>query len=61
VTGDLAGYEQAWRRVTRRHDLMTHTLLTATRYQALRSRIVPAAARLPRVFEVAVNQLARPA
>ena len=61
TSGDLAGYERAWRRATRRHDLMTRGLLVATRHPALRSRVVPAAARLPHVFSAAVNQLARPA
>lgn len=61
VRDDLPGYERAWRHATRRHDLMTRGLVAATRHPALRSRIVPAAARLPRVFESAVNQLARPA
>jgi flavin-dependent dehydrogenase len=56
-----ATYETAWRRITRRHDLLTHGLLAATRLPAVRSRIVPAAATLPRVFEAAVGQLARPA
>ena len=54
-------YERAWVRVTRPHDLMTHALLVATRRAALRRRIVPAACALPRVFDVAVNALARPA
>ncbi len=58
---DAARYERAWRRVTWRHDLLTHGLLAATRHQAVRRRIVPLAGRLPKVFEVAVNQLARPA
>jgi flavin-dependent dehydrogenase len=58
---DAASYERSWRRVTWRHDLLTHGLLTATRHPSLRTRIVPAASALPRVFEVAVNQLARPA
>ena len=61
VGDDLAGYEKAWRRATWRHDLMTRGLLVATRHPALRSRVVPAAARLPHVFSAAVNQLARPA
>ncbi|CAN5660029.1 NAD(P)/FAD-dependent oxidoreductase [soil metagenome] len=61
VADDPGGYERAWRRVTRRHDLLTRGLLTVTRHDALRSRIVPAAARLPRVFDSVVNQLARPA
>ena len=61
LDGDLSRYERDWRRVTRRHDLLTQGLLTVTRHRTLRNRIVPAAAALPRVFELAVNQLARPA
>ncbi len=61
LADDPASYERSWRRVTRRHDLLTAGLLTATRHPALRTRIVPAASALPRVFEMAVNQLARPA
>ncbi|HYO39710.1 MAG TPA: NAD(P)/FAD-dependent oxidoreductase [Nocardioidaceae bacterium] len=61
LADDPASYERSWRRVTWRHDLLTHTLLTATRHRALRERVVPAAVALPRVFEAAVNQLARPA
>jgi flavin-dependent dehydrogenase len=61
VADDPARYERNWRRVTRRHDLLTHALLTATRHRVLRSRIVPAAAAMPWAFEAAVNQLARPA
>ena len=59
--GRPQGYELTWRRLGWRHDLLTHGLLTATRHRALRSRVVPAAARLPGVFGLAVNQLARPA
>ena len=54
-------YELAWRRLGWRHELLTRGLLVATRHRALRSRVVPAAAGLPRVFGAAVNQLARPA
>ncbi|MCW2758220.1 MAG: monooxygenase FAD-binding [Nocardioidaceae bacterium] len=60
-SGDPAAYEAAWCRLGRRHDLLTHGLLTATSHPVLRRRIVPAAAALPRVFGAAVNQLARPA
>jgi len=60
LAGDPSRYERAWRRVTWRHDLLTHGLLAASRHPALRRRIVPAAARLPRVFQAAVNQLAGP-
>jgi flavin-dependent dehydrogenase len=59
--GDPARYERDWRRLTWRHALLTQALLTATRNRRLRTGIVPAAAALPRVFEAAVNQLARPA
>jgi hypothetical protein len=38
---------------------MTPVLLAATRRDAVRRRIVPAAAALPRVFGAAVNELAR--
>lgn len=61
VRGRPEDYERAWARITRRHDLMTAGLLLATRRQALRARLVPAAAALPRVFDLAVNALARPA
>ena len=56
-----ASYEKAWRRITRQHDLLTHGLLTATRSRAVRSHLVPAADRLPRVFSAVVNRLASPA
>ena len=55
-----ARYEQEWRRLTRRHDLLTLGLVTATRVPAVRRRIVAAADRLPWVFDAAVDQLARP-
>lgn len=60
-TGDPQRYERQWRRLTWRHDLLTMGLVTATRAGPVRSRIVPAAERLPRVFGWAVNQLAKPA
>jgi flavin-dependent dehydrogenase len=61
VTGDPGGYEDDWRRVTRRHDLITRALLAAGRHPTVRPRIVHAAAALPGLFESVVNQLARPA
>ena len=51
-------YEQAWRRVSRRHRLLTDTLLWARHRPALADRIVPAATRLPSLFTLLVNQLA---
>jgi len=56
-----ADYERAWRRLTWRHDLLTHGLLSATRPRPLRGMVVTAAYLLPRTFAAAVNQLARPA
>lgn len=61
VAGDPAGYEAAWRRVSRRHHLLTAALLQAGRVPLVRRHLVPTAARLPRVFGLAVDQLARPA
>ena len=61
AAGRPEAYERAWRRLGWRHDLLTKGLLTASRHPALRGRVVPAAARLPRVFGAAVDQLARPA
>lgn len=61
VAGAPADYERTWRRLTWRHDLLTHGLLGATRPRPLRGLVVPAAATLPRTFAAAVNQLARPA
>ena len=51
-------YERAWRRLTREHRAMTSALLWWAEHPWLRSHLVPLAARLPRVFAVAVNRLA---
>ncbi len=61
LAGEPARYEREWRRVTRRHDLLTQGLMTLTRHPALRTRIVATAAAMPWMFDAAVNQLARPA
>jgi flavin-dependent dehydrogenase len=61
AAGDPASYEKEWRRLTWRHDLLTHALLAATRPATLRRHLVRSAAALPWVFDAAVNQLARPA
>ena len=54
-------YERAWHRLGRRHVILTRALLAVSQQPRLRPRIVPAASTFPRVFEAAVNQLARPA
>ena len=51
-------YDREWRRVTRRYRALTAGLVGATAHASVRSRLVPAAVALPRVFAVAVNQLA---
>jgi flavin-dependent dehydrogenase len=65
VDAVLAGrperYEAAYRGLGRRQALLTHALLTSSRVPVVRRRIVPLAARLPRVFAGVVDQLARPA
>ena len=57
-TGRPDDYERAWRRVSRRHRLLTESLLWTRAHPELARRIVPAAARLPSVFTALVNQLA---
>ena len=51
-------YDRQWRRLTRRYRALTAGLVRAGAHPAIRPRIVPAAAALPRVFAAAVNQLA---
>lgn len=59
VIADRPGdYDRRWRRLTRRYRLLTAGLVTATSHPTVRSRLVPAAAALPRVFATAVNKLA---
>jgi flavin-dependent dehydrogenase len=59
VVQDRPGdYDRQWRRLTRQYRLLTAGLVAAGSYAPVRSRIVPAAAALPRVFASAVNQLA---
>ncbi|MDH6109442.1 flavin-dependent dehydrogenase [Kitasatospora sp. MAP12-15] len=50
-------YERAWRQVSRRHRLLTGSLLAIRARPRLARRIVPAAALLPPVFAALVNQL----
>jgi flavin-dependent dehydrogenase len=52
-------YEARWRSDSRRYRSITSSLLWVSGRPTLRRAIVPAAQRLPRVFSVAVGQLAR--
>ncbi len=61
VDDDLSRYERDWHSITRRYRLLTAGLLGATQLRPLRRALVPAARRLPRVFDAAVNSLAGPA
>lgn len=58
ATGRPQDYEQAWRRATRRYRLLTTTLLRASQMPSVRPHIVPAAARLPRLYAGIVDLLA---
>jgi flavin-dependent dehydrogenase len=58
VRGRAQDYERAWRRLTRQHRVMTSALLWCAERPVLRSRLVPLAAQLPRVYTFAVNRLA---
>ncbi|RBQ18979.1 monooxygenase [Spongiactinospora rosea] len=58
LAGRPQAYEAAWRRLSRRHRLLTEGLLWATRVPGGARAIVPAAQRLPAVFRTAVNLLA---
>jgi flavin-dependent dehydrogenase len=60
ISGDLALYEQEWRRLTRRYRWLTHALLGATRVPPVRAALVPAVRRLPWLFSATVDALARP-
>jgi 2-polyprenyl-6-methoxyphenol hydroxylase-like FAD-dependent oxidoreductase len=52
-------YDRAWARVSRRSRWLTSGLLWARNRPCLAHRIVPLAARAPRLFTAAVDQLAR--
>ncbi|MFG2987846.1 NAD(P)/FAD-dependent oxidoreductase [Streptomyces sp. NPDC048257] len=56
--GRPQAYEQAWRDLSRSYRTLTASLLWARHQPRLAPRIVPLAARLPRVFTGAVNLLA---
>ena len=51
-------YERAWRQQTRRYRTLTEALMLAAGNRASRPLIVPAATRLPRVFDSIVHRLA---
>ena len=51
-------YDRRWRRMSRRYRLLTAGVLRASATPAVRTRIVPAAARFPSVFRGVVNLLA---
>jgi flavin-dependent dehydrogenase len=51
-------YDRQWRTLTWRYRLLTEGLVRASSHPSIRSRLVPAATALPRVFGSAVNQLA---
>src|SRR4051794_11924129 len=57
VAGRPQDYERAWLRATRRYRLLTGALLYAAQRPALRRTVVPAAERLPWLFERIVDQL----
>ena len=57
VEGRPQDYERAWLRATRRYRVLTGGLLFAAQRPPLRRTIVPAAERLPWVFERIVDQL----
>jgi len=58
AAGRPAAYERAWHRVTRKGWALTSGLLWSRNQPVLAPRIVPAAARLPRLFTLIVNQAA---
>ena len=59
VADDPGAYERRWLAASRRYRAITSSLLWARRQPLLSSRVVPVAARLPRVFGAAVQQLAQ--
>ncbi len=51
-------YDRQWRQLSRRYRLLTAALVRAGAHAPVRSRILPAATALPKVFAGLVNQLA---
>lgn len=58
LSGRPEAYELAWRRLSRSYRLLTAALLRASSTRGVGPAIVPAAARLPGVFDRAVQTLA---
>jgi flavin-dependent dehydrogenase len=58
VAGTPGDYDHQWRQMSRRYRLLTAAVLQASAFAPVRSRIVPAAAALPKVFSQLVNLLA---
>ena len=59
VDGNPSSYEKQWRRITRDYRLLTRALVLSTATRTGRRAVVPASSALPRVFDLAVNALAR--
>lgn len=57
--GEDSDYEREWRRIVRRHRILTRSLLTASQVPAVRRRLVPVARALPGVFAAAVREVGR--
>lgn len=55
--GPTEAYPARWKRLTRRHRLLTGALLAAAGHPATAGLIVPAAHRLPALFGAAVRAL----
>ena len=59
AAGRPDAYESRWLRESRRYRALTSSLLWASRQPTLRQALVPAAERIPWLFDAAVAQLAR--
>jgi flavin-dependent dehydrogenase len=59
VAGRAADYDRLWRHMSRRYRALTAATLQASAHPAVRSRVVPAATRLPTIFTALVNRLAK--
>ncbi|WP_030266107.1 NAD(P)/FAD-dependent oxidoreductase [Streptomyces violens] len=59
VAGVPGGYEQRWRRLTRRYRLLTRGLVMATAVAPVRGLLLPCCTAAPGAFSRTVDQLAR--